>query len=95
MVLTDSVKAIQNSDLVIIAGTSFVVYPFAQLLAYRQATAKVWVINNTPVPTPKDVLAIIENAEKVFDKLYITDIILTNILFNLSIALSVIFWCTI
>jgi NAD-dependent deacetylase len=40
MVLTDSVKAIQNSDLVIIAGTSFVVYPFAQLLAYRQATAK-------------------------------------------------------
>ena len=71
MVLTDSVKAIQNSDLVIIAGTSFVVYPFAQLLAYRQATAKVWVINNTPVPTPKDVLTIIENSEKVFEKLYI------------------------
>ena len=91
MVLTDSVKAIQNSDLVIIAGTSFVDYPFAQLLAYRQATAKVWVINNTPVPTPKDVLTIIENSEKVFEKIiYITDIILTNILFNLSIALSVI-----
>ena len=71
MVLTESIKAIQNSDLVIIAGTSFVVYPLAQLLAYRQAAAKVWVINNTPVPAPKEVLTIIENAEKVFDKLYI------------------------
>lgn len=82
-VLTKSVEKIHDSDLVIIAGTSFVVYPFAQLLAYRQANAKIWVVNNTPVPAPKEVSTIIENAEKVFDKLYITAIILTNILFNL------------
>ena len=70
-ILTKSVKKIHDSDLVIIAGTSFVVYPFAQLLAYRQANAKIWVVNNTPVPAPKDVSTIISNAEKVFDKLYI------------------------
>ena len=69
--LTKSVKKIHDSDLVIIAGTSFVVYPFAQLLAYRQANAKIWVVNNTPVPAPKDVSIIISNAEKVFDKLCI------------------------
>ena len=70
-ILTKSVKKIHDSDLVIIAGTSFVVYPFAQLLAYRQANAKIWVVNNTTVPAPKDVSTIISNAEKVFDKLYI------------------------
>ena len=41
-VLTKSVKNIHDSDVVIITGTSFVVYPFAQLLAYRQANAKIW-----------------------------------------------------
>lgn len=70
-ILTKSVKKIHDSDLVIIAGTSFVVYPFAQLLVYRQANAKIWVVNNTPIPTPKDVSTIISNAEKVFDKLCI------------------------
>lgn len=70
-ILINSIKNIQNSDLVIIAGTSFVVYPFAQLLAYRKPNAKVWVINNTIVPAPEEVSTIISDAEKVFDKLYI------------------------
>ncbi len=70
-ILTKSVENIHNSDLVIIAGTSFVVYPFAQLLTYRQAKAKVWVVNNTNISTSNGVPTIIDNAEKVFDKLYI------------------------
>ena len=70
-IMFESINGIQNSDLVIIAGTSFVVYPFAQLLAYRQANAKIWVINNTTIPTTTEVSTIIDNAEKVFDKLYI------------------------
>lgn len=70
-ILTKSVENIHNSDLVIIAGTSFVVYPFAQLLTYRQAKAKVWVVNNTNISTSNGVSTIIYNAEKVFDKLYI------------------------
>lgn len=70
-ILTKSVENIHNSDLVIIAGTSFVVYPFAQLLTYRQAKAKVWVVNNTNISTSNGVSTIIDNAEKVFDKLYI------------------------
>lgn len=69
--LIKSINAIQNSDLVIIAGTSFVVYPFAQLLQYRQKNAKVWIINETPIPTPITSFAIIGPAEKTFDKLYI------------------------
>lgn len=70
-ILTKSVENIHDSDLVIIAGTSFVVYPFAQLLTYRQAKAKVWVVNNTNISTSNGVSPIIDNAEKVFDKLYI------------------------
>lgn len=70
-ILTKSVENIHDSDLVIIAGTSFVVYPFAQLLTYRQAKAKVWVVNNTNISTSNGVSTIIDNAEKVFDKLYI------------------------
>lgn len=70
-ILIESIKNIQNSDLVIIAGTSFVVYPFAQLLTYRKANTKVWVVNNTPILAPREVSTIITNAEKVFDKLYI------------------------
>lgn len=70
-ILTKSVENIHNSDLVIIAGTSFVVYPFAQLLTYGQAKAKVWVVNNTNISTSNGVSTIIDNAEKVFDKLYI------------------------
>ena len=58
----------QNSDLVIISGTSFVVYPFAQLLTYRQAGAKVWAINKTAIPA-NDISAIIGDALDVFSAL--------------------------
>lgn len=66
--LSKSVNAMQNSDLVIIVGTSFVVYPFAQLLAYRMPSAKVWVVNKTAIPA-NGVKAIIGDALDVFQKL--------------------------
>ncbi|BAQ56526.1 NAD-dependent protein deacylase [Lactobacillus acetotolerans] len=66
--LSKSVNAMQNSDLVIISGTSFVVYPFAQLLAYRQAGAKVWAINKTEIPAA-GINSIIGDALDVFKQL--------------------------
>ncbi len=66
--LSRSVKIMQESDLVIISGTSFVVYPFAQLLAYRQAGAKIWAVNKTAIPA-SGINAIIGDAIDVFAKL--------------------------
>lgn len=66
--LTKAVSAIQSSDLVIIVGTSFVVYPFAQLLAYRKANAKIWAVNKTEIPA-NGINAIIGDAIDVFAKL--------------------------
>lgn len=66
--LNRSVRAMQSADLVIIVGTSFVVYPFAQLLAYRKSNSKVWVINKTMVPV-SGIKAIIGDALDVFKKL--------------------------
>lgn len=66
--LNAAVQAMNTADLVIIVGTSFVVYPFAQLLAYRKPNSKVWAINKTAVPV-NGINAIIDDAINVFDKL--------------------------
>lgn len=66
--LSNSMAAMQESDLVIISGTSFVVYPFAQLLAYKRPDAKIWSINKTEIPAP-GVKQIIADALDVFPKL--------------------------
>lgn len=66
--LNRSVKIMQESDLVIISGTSFVVYPFAQLLAYRKPNAKIWAVNKTEIPAG-GINAIIGDAIDVFAKL--------------------------
>lgn len=67
-VLQASVSAMQSSDLVIIVGTSFVVYPFAQLLAYKKPAAKVWAINKTQLQNT-GINQITEDARKIFSKL--------------------------
>lgn len=66
--LSRSVSAMEKADLVIISGTSFVVYPFAQLLSYRQPDAKVWVINKTEIPAA-GISSIIADALDVFKRL--------------------------
>lgn len=67
-VLNQSVEIMQKSDLIIICGTSFVVYPFAQLLAYRKEDAKIYSINKTEIPTP-GVTQIIGDALTAFQNL--------------------------
>lgn len=66
--LSRSVSAMEKADLVIISGTSFVVYPFAQLLSYRQPGAKVWAINKTEIPAA-GISSIIADALDVFKQL--------------------------
>lgn len=66
--LNKSIEIMQKSDLIIISGTSFVVYPFAQLLAYRKENAKIYSINKTAIPAP-DIKQIIGDALDVFKEL--------------------------
>lgn len=66
--LEKSVAAMEKSDLVIIVGTSFVVYPFAQLLAYRKPNAKVWSVNKTEIAA-SGINSIIDDARNVFLKI--------------------------
>ena len=66
--LSNSINIMQKSDLVIICGTSFVVYPFTQLLAYKKPTAKVWAINKTAINAP-EINEIIADALDIFKKL--------------------------
>lgn len=69
--LIESVNAVHSSDVIVICGTSFVVYPFAQLLSYRQANARIWVINNTSIPTADGVNSIIGDALNTFSEINI------------------------
>lgn len=66
--LMRSIEAMQAADLVVIVGTSFVVYPFAQLLAYRKSGAKIWAVNKTAIPA-KGINTIIGDALDIFAKL--------------------------
>lgn len=66
--LNRSIEAMQKSDLVIISGTSFVVYPFAQLLAYKNPKAKIWAINKTEIPA-SEINAIINDAINIFNEI--------------------------
>ena len=66
--LNKSVNVMQKSDLITISGTSFVVYPFAQLLAYRKEGAKIYSINKTEIPAP-GVKQIIGDALDAFKQL--------------------------
>jgi NAD-dependent deacetylase len=51
-ILTESVKAIANADVLIIGGTSLIVYPAAGLIDYFQGACLV-VVNKAPTPRDK------------------------------------------
>ena len=69
--IQDSVKAIQEADMLIIGGTSLAVYPAAGLIDYYQGN-KLVVINKTPTPRDKMAnLVITESIGEVFSKIKI------------------------
>jgi NAD-dependent deacetylase len=61
-----SLQAVANADLIIICGTSFVVYPFAGLLDYAGPNAKIWAINKTALPPRGRIKQITGDALAVF-----------------------------
>lgn len=64
--LEQSVQALEMADLVVIVGTSFRVYPFAQLLSYKPDSAPVWVINQESISNDAQVHEIVGDAVEVF-----------------------------
>jgi NAD-dependent deacetylase len=66
--LMKSVQAVANSDLVIICGTSFVVYPFAGLLQYASG-AKIWAINKQALAQVGGINQIVADAAVIFKQL--------------------------
>lgn len=68
--LMRSVQAVAGSDLIIICGTSFVVYPFAGLLQYRDG-AKVWAINKQELAQVGGIKQITADAAAIFKQLHL------------------------
>ena len=66
--LQKSVYAMQTADLIVVCGTSFVVYPFAGLMQYRNPQAKVVAVNKEQISLPNDGIMIVGDAVTEFSK---------------------------
>lgn len=64
--LTRAIKAVRDADLIVIVGTSFVVYPFAGLIQYRNPHAEIVAVNNQPIQIPDSGIMIVNDAVKEF-----------------------------
>lgn len=64
--LKNSIQAIQQADLLVVVGTSFVVYPFAGLLQYRNPAAKIAAVNKEMIQVPPQTEMIINDAVQEF-----------------------------
>ncbi|WP_086351023.1 NAD-dependent protein deacylase [Candidatus Enterococcus clewellii] len=66
--ISKAVQAVANAELIVIVGTSFQVHPFCDLIFYAQPTAKILVINQTPVTIQKEAFFIETDAVKLFQQ---------------------------
>lgn len=60
-----------QADLVVIVGTSFVVYPFAGLLQYARPNVPVLVVNLEQIPAPAHVKQVVGDAREFFSELQV------------------------
>lgn len=67
--LEHAVEAVEKADLLIVVGTSFKVYPFAGLIAYRQPNAKLAAVNKENLGLDPSILSITDDAATVFEQL--------------------------
>ncbi len=67
-VVQNAVQAITEADMLIIAGTSLVVYPAAGLIDYFNGDSLV-VVNKTPIQVPTNALVFEDTIAKVFGQL--------------------------
>lgn len=68
-VINGSIAALQTADTVVLVGTTFKVYPFASLLEFVNARAKVILINKEDVYNSRVDYKYIGNAKDVFEEL--------------------------
>lgn len=64
--LERSIQVIQAADLIIVVGTSFVVYPFAGLLQYRRPDAQLAAVNKETIQVPPQTAMIVNDAVEEF-----------------------------
>ncbi|GCF94120.1 NAD-dependent protein deacetylase [Enterococcus florum] len=64
-----AVQAVHSADLLVIAGTSFQVHPFCDLINEKKDTAAVLVINQTPIPIWETHTFVEANGTAVFERL--------------------------
>jgi NAD-dependent deacetylase len=67
----EAAQWVSQADLVVIVGTSFVVYPFAGLLRYARVDVPTLAINLERIPAPERVNQITGDATAFFDELQI------------------------
>lgn len=67
--LAHSIQLIENADLLVVIGTSFKVYPFAQLLSYKNPSTPVWIINKEEISNDDNYHELIGDAIEVFEQI--------------------------
>lgn len=67
--IEQAIQALQNADLVVIAGTSFKVSPFCNLIDYRNPEASIFAVNKEPISLPFRYTMIEADAMTVFKKI--------------------------
>lgn len=65
-VISQSIKAVAEAELIVIVGTSLKVYPFASLIDYRRGDSQVIVINQEELLLNEDIIMIQEDATTFF-----------------------------
>lgn len=65
----EAMKIVNEADLVVIVGTSFVVYPFAALLDFAQSNTPIYSINLETINTNRNIKQIIDDAVNFFESL--------------------------
>ncbi len=67
--ISQAIKAVESADLLVIAGTTFKVRPFCDLIYYANEACKIIVVNQERITLPRPALFILGNAEKFFQKI--------------------------
>lgn len=65
-----AITAVTRADLLVVVGTSLVVYPFAGLLKYASHTASIVAVNKTPLPLPAGAHMVTGDATAIFAQLH-------------------------
>ena len=66
-----AINAIASADLLIVVGTSFVVYPFAGLIGYAQPDATIVAVNREQIALPQGGHMVLGDATDIFADLHV------------------------